>query len=166
MTPLPYVLLVPRFVRKLVRKTLASMQTLEYAAAGGVIIHEGQMLLLDRPTRDEVRLPKGHVDPGEKDDETAVRESIEETGYADLEIVSDLGVRLVEFDSEGRHYRRTEHYYLMRKTSDRRIKRPPKDEEQFRPLWVAMAEAVKMLTFMDEREVALRAINAYQKINP
>jgi len=140
------------------------METKEYVAAGGVIIHEGQMLLLDRPQRGEIRLPKGHVDPGEADDETALRETTEESGYADVEIVADLGSRLVEFDSEGQHYRRTEHYFLLRKVSDFQIVRPPKDEQQFRPLWVPMMDAVKMLTYIAEQEVALRAINAYNEL--
>ena len=52
------------------------METLFYVAAGGVIIHDGQMLLLDRPHRGEIRLPKGHVDPGESHDETALRETM------------------------------------------------------------------------------------------
>ena len=69
------------------------MKSVDYVAAGGVIIRDGQMLLLDRPRRGEIRLPKGHVDPGETHDETALRESAEETGYADLEIVEDLGER-------------------------------------------------------------------------
>jgi 8-oxo-dGTP pyrophosphatase MutT (NUDIX family) len=142
---------------------MSSTGTVEYVAAGGVIINDGKMLLLDRPHRGEIRLPKGHVDPGETHDETALRESIEETGYGDLEIVEDLGERLVEFDNESRHYRRTEHYYLMRATSDRRVPRSPKDEKQFRPFWVPMNEAVKMLTYLPEQEVALRAIAAYQK---
>lgn len=139
------------------------MDTREYVAAGGVIIHEGQMLLLDRPMRGEVRLPKGHVDPGERDDETALRETAEEAGYVDLEIVADLGTHLVEFDSEGHHYKRTEHYYLLRKLSDRKAGRPPHDEMQFRPIWVPMIDAVKRLTFLAEQDVALRAIDAYEQ---
>src|SRR5688572_7573872 len=110
-----------------VRGVFASMELVEYVAAGGVIIHEGEMLLLDRPRRGEVRLPKGHVDPGESHDETALRETTEESGYADLEIVVDLGERIVEFDSEGRHYRRTEHFYLLRLVSDHQEPRSPKD---------------------------------------
>jgi 8-oxo-dGTP pyrophosphatase MutT (NUDIX family) len=139
------------------------MSVVEYVAAGCVIIHEGQMLLLDRPQRGEIRLPKGHVDPGESDDETALRETVEESGYADLEIVADLGTRLVEFDSEGRHYRRSEHYYLVRLLTDRQVLRSPKDEMQFRPFWVPLAEAVKLLTYLAEQEAALRAIVAYQQ---
>jgi 8-oxo-dGTP pyrophosphatase MutT (NUDIX family) len=138
------------------------MDAVEYVAAGTVIIHDGQMLLLDRPRRGEVRLPKGHVDPGETHSETALRETIEETGYFELEIVADLGEHLVEFDHEGIHYRRTEHYYLVRKLGDGQEPRSPKDEQQFRVMWVPMAEAVEQLTYLAEQEVALAAIAAYQ----
>lgn len=141
----------------------ADLKNVDYIAAGGVIIHDGQILLLDRPRRGEIRLPKGHVDPGESHDETALRETVEETGYADLEIVKDLGERLIEFDHDGRHYRRGEHYYLLRKLSDRQVPRTPKDEQQFRPFWVPMADAVKLLTYLAEQEVALRAIDAYNQ---
>lgn len=138
------------------------MNIVEYVAAGGVIIHDNQMLLLDRPHRGEVRLPKGHVDPGETHSETALRETIEETGYAELAIMADLGERVVEFDYEDRHYRRTEHYYLMRKVGDGQMARPPKDAQQFRIMWVPMSDAVEMLTYEAEQEVAQQAIAVYQ----
>jgi len=67
------------------------MRHVTYVAAGGVVIHEGQVLLLDRPGRGEVRLPKGHVEPGEEPAEAALREVREEAGYADLAILADLG---------------------------------------------------------------------------
>ncbi len=135
----------------------------DYVAAGGVIIDDGQMLLLDRPHRGEIRLPKGHVDPGESHEETALRETVEETGYAELEIVADLGERLVEYEYKDRHVRRAEHYYLLRKVGDYQEPRSPKDEKQFRPFWVPMGEAVKQLTYLAEQEVAARAIAAYEQ---
>ncbi|MCC6455617.1 MAG: NUDIX domain-containing protein [Caldilineaceae bacterium] len=139
------------------------MDFVEYVAAGGVVIHDDQMLLLDRPKRGEVRLPKGHVDPGETHIETALRETIEETGYFELAIVADLGERLVEFDYEDQHYRRTEHFYLMRKLGDGQEPRSPKDAKQFQPIWVPLSEAVEMLTYLAEQEVAQRAIAIYQE---
>lgn len=138
------------------------MEIVDYVAAGGVIIHDDKMLILDRPSRGEVRLPKGHVDPGESHEETALRETIEETGYFELEIVADLGQHLVEFDNKDRRYRRTEHYYLLRKLGDGQEPRSPKDEEQFHILWVPLLEAVELLTYPTEQEVALRAIAVYQ----
>ncbi len=139
------------------------MELIDYTAAGGVIIHDDKMLVLDRPSRGEVRLPKGHVDPGESHEETAVRETVEETGYYEIEIVADLGQHLVEFDNKNRHYRRTEHYYLLRKLGDGQEPRSPQDEKQFHLLWVPLLEAVELLTYPTEQDVARRAIAAYQK---
>ena len=138
------------------------MKLIEYAAAGGIVIHDGMMLLLDRPKREEIRLPKGHIEPGETPTVTALREVAEETGLAQLEIVSDLGQQVVEFEYKGDHYRRTEHYFLMRKHGDQQAPRPTKDKVQFRPLWVPLAEAVSMLTFCAERSVAQRGIAAHE----
>ena len=55
------------------------------------MINDDKLLVLERPARGEVRLPKGHVEPGEAPREAALREVREEAGYADLEIVADLG---------------------------------------------------------------------------
>jgi 8-oxo-dGTP pyrophosphatase MutT (NUDIX family) len=140
------------------------METITYTAAGGVIIHERQVLLLDRPARGEVRLPKGHVDPGEAVAETALRETAEESGYYELAVVADLGSNLVEFDYEARHYARTEHYFLLRKLGDGQQPRPPKDAEQFRPIWVELDEAAARLTYPAEQEVVRRAIALYASL--
>ena len=133
----------------------------EYAAAGGVVINDGKMLLLDRPQRNEMRLPKGHIEPGEEPVETALREVREETGLAELEITGDLGEQIVEFDYQGDHYRRTERYYLMRWAGEGSLKRSKKDEADFRPVWAPIAQAAALLTYAAERDVAERAIILY-----
>jgi 8-oxo-dGTP pyrophosphatase MutT (NUDIX family) len=136
--------------------------TIEYLAAGGVVIHEGQVLLLDRPSRREVRLPKGHVEPGESHQAAALRETVEETGLAELEIIADLGLQTVEFDYRGEHFRRTEHYFLLGKLGDGEQPRPPKDVEEFRPFWASLDDAVKLLTYPAEQTMARKAIAAYE----
>jgi len=135
----------------------------EYAAAGGVVIEDGMMLLLDRAQRGEVRLPKGHIEPGEEPEETALREVSEETGLADLEIAGDLGEQLVEFDYQGDHYRRTERYFLMRKTGERAVARSKKDAADFQPVWTPIPQAAARLTYAAERGVAERAILLYRQ---
>ncbi|MFO7632694.1 MAG: NUDIX domain-containing protein [Caldilinea sp.] len=136
----------------------------QYSAAGGVVIHEGRMLLLDRPKRREVRLPKGHIDPGETPQQTALRETTEESGYTDLEIVGDLGYQVVKFNFQGDDFIRTEYYYLMRLNSDRTVRRNRKDEVQFSPIWTPLDEAASRLTFEAEQQFARRAIDAYQRL--
>lgn len=135
-----------------------------YTTAGGVVIHEGSMLLLDRPARNEVRLPKGHIEDGEAPAVTALREVTEETGYADLAIVTDLGSQLVEFDWKGSHYRRSEHYFLLRLESRRQLPRSAQDDAQFRTIWVPMEEAPLRLTFAAEQATAQRAVAAYRDL--
>ena len=123
-----------------------------YRAAGGVVVDGDLVLVLRRPGQGEVRLPKGHVDPGETPRAAALREVREESGYVDLEIVADLGTQTVEFDWDGRHYVRDEHYFLMRLRSERRLARNHYDAHQFTPDWVTWGEAVTLLTFEAERE--------------
>lgn len=136
-----------------------------YASAGGVIIDNGKMLLLDRPSRQEVRLPKGHIEEGETPIDAALRESSEESGYNDLEIVSALGEQVVEFEYEGNHIIRTEHYFLMRKRSDQQIPRSPKDMEQFHVQWVELANAGEQLTYEAEKNMAQKAIAAWMRLS-
>jgi len=139
------------------------MRSENYQAAGGVVVHNGRMLLLDRPKLGEVRLPKGHVEPGESPRQTALRETREETGYADLEIVSDLGAILNHFfiPREGREIVREEIFFLMRLHSDARAARSDHDAGQFSVMWVSLQDAPARLTFESEREFARRAIRAW-----
>ncbi len=139
------------------------MKTIYYESAGSVVIHNGHMLLLDRPGRGEVRLPKGHIDPGESPAMCALRETTEESGYADLEIVTDLGMNDVEFTNGNKNVVRTEHYFLVRLRSERMTRRTENDAAQFTVLWVALDEAVARLTFEAEQAVAVAALAAHAK---
>ena len=134
-----------------------------YQAAGGVIVHDGKMLLLDRPRLGQVRLPKGHVEPGESPRQTALREVREEAGYADLDIVADLGTQTSHFAllDQDREVTRDEIYFLMRLRSDERLMRDDHDAGQFHVLWVPLDEAPARLTFDTEQEFARRAIQAW-----
>jgi 8-oxo-dGTP pyrophosphatase MutT (NUDIX family) len=132
----------------------------KYAAAGGVVIHDGRMLVLDRPSRNEVRLPKGHVEAGESARAAALRETAEESGYVDLTVVADLGSQVVEFPLKGDYITRTEHYFLLRLNSERQRARSPEDTAQFKPIWLPCADAVSRLTYASEQEMARRALVA------
>ena len=141
-----------------------------YQAAGGVVLDDaGQVLLLERhveregTTRREIRLPKGHIEPGETAEQAALREVGEESGYWELEIVADLGLTLSEFEFRGQPVKRSERYFLMRLTDPARGRpqptSPTAEEALFRPLWAAnLAEAEALLTFESEQEFVRRAV--------
>lgn len=136
------------------------MKTVRYAAAGGVVIHDGAVLLLNRPTRNEVRLPKGHIEDGESPAAAALRETAEESGYVDLAVEADLGSRVVEFDYNDKHVIRTEHYFRMTLVSPATRPRPAQDEAQFQVLWVPLVDAAARLTFEAEQDAVRRALAA------
>ncbi len=127
-----------------------------YTAAGGVVVRDQRVLVLRWPSRDEIRLPKGHVEPGETVREAALRETSEESGYTDLEIEADLGSQRVAFDDQGRHVIRTERYFLMTLVGGADA-RGDAGESKFEPLWLSWDEALEALTFEAEREWVQRA---------
>jgi 8-oxo-dGTP pyrophosphatase MutT (NUDIX family) len=135
------------------------MRQKHYRSAGGVVVHDGKVLLLERPSRGEIRLPKGHIEEGETPIETALREVREESGCAGLVVIADLGMQQVSFvdPHQQRQVIRDEHYYLMY-LGDRREVTAGKPDEQFIPRWVATADAELRLTFEAEREVVRRAL--------
>ena len=129
-------------------------EVLRYRAAGGVIVRDGQVLVLRRPSRAEVRLPKGHVEPGEDDRAAALREMHEETGLDGLQIGPDLGEQRVTFARGGRLVERSERFFLcgVQPGSGQHER-----EAQFEPLWLPWDEALVALTYQAEREWVRRA---------
>ena len=142
------------------------MESIQYRAAGGVVVRDGKMLLLDRPARGEVRLPKGHVEPGESVREAALREVREESGYADVDIMADLGTIVNHFvvPERDRDVVREEIFFLMRLQSDERFVQDDHDASQFNTLWVPLDQALAHLTYESEKEFARRAIQAWDDL--
>jgi 8-oxo-dGTP pyrophosphatase MutT (NUDIX family) len=152
------------------------MKTREYRAAGGVLFDSaGRVLLIERDVMrgencvHEVRLPKGHVEPGETDAAAALREVCEETGYCATEIVTDLGEATTEFVLDDTLVRRQEHYYLMRPLDPTpgspHFDSPTADEARFRVHWVnGAAEAEDRLTYDSERAFMARARSAISNL--
>jgi 8-oxo-dGTP pyrophosphatase MutT (NUDIX family) len=134
---------------------MAEKDYVRYTAAGGVVVHDGRVLVLCRPGKGEVRLPKGHVEPGEAVQAAALRETREESGYADLVVRADLGTQVVEFDHGRRHVVRDERYFLMALAGD--PDSPVRGEEQFEPVWLTWDQALVALTFDVEQEWVRRA---------
>lgn len=120
-----------------------------------------QVALLDRPSRQEVRLPKGHVEPGEEPEVAARRETAEEAGFADLHLLAGLGVQTVQFKYLNRSIHRTEHWFLYQLGSAGRCDRPPEDERQFETIWRPWSVAWGLLTFEAEQRVLAKGISAW-----
>ncbi|MFN2234008.1 MAG: NUDIX domain-containing protein [Anaerolineales bacterium] len=130
------------------------LPVIEYIAAGGVVLVENKVLVLGRPGRQEVRLPKGHVEEGEELREAAMREVGEESGYSNLRIIADLGVQQNEFDYDGKHFIRQEYFFLMALTDAVKTA----GEAEFQPKWLRIEDAIEQLSFQVEKEWVRRAL--------
>ena len=145
---------------------MSSLPVVTYASAGGVVADGERVLVIMRPGRagpdgrPEVRLPKGHVEPGESREQTARREVGEEAGLEQAEIVADLGHQTVEFNWRDRHVIRDESFFLMAPSPGAP---PGQAEDQFAPMWLTWEEALAQLTFEAEREWVQRAYNTIQR---
>ncbi len=142
------------------------MKTKFHTVAGGVVLNDaGRVLVLERHIeRDgkiihEIRLPKGHLDPGETEAQAAVREVGEESGYWEAAITGDLGVAHSAFDFKGKHHERDERYFLMRLENPMREAPQPtgKEEALFVPQWLTLEDAESAMTYPSEQEFIRRA---------
>lgn len=117
-------------------------------AAGGLIVREGEsdeieVLVVHRPRYDDWSFPKGKAEPGEADEDCALREVEEETG-----LVCELGEELppTEYlDGHGRTKR--VRYWLMRPTDGRLEFRHEVDDAR----WLSRSEAEKILSYERDR---------------
>jgi 8-oxo-(d)GTP phosphatase len=117
-------------------------------AAGAVLHRDGLVAVVHRPQYDDWTLPKGKLDPGEDERAAAVREVEEETGHAGT-IERDLGTIGYEVKDEPKTVR----YYLM--VADAGGRPLAEDVDEVR--WVALDEAVTLVSYERDREVLDRA---------
>jgi 8-oxo-dGTP pyrophosphatase MutT (NUDIX family) len=137
--------------------------TVTYQAAGGIVRHGAQVLILLKRTKNEWVLPKGHVEPGETLEAAALRETREETGYQNLRLLADLGTLPSEFQLNGQRIRRTETYFLMELLDEVRADTPTHDDAAldraiFDRHWVALEGAAERLSFEPARTFMRRAV--------
>ena len=108
-------------------------------------------------------LPKGIIDPGERAEQTAVREVREETGVQ-AELIGKLGdVKYVYVRSWGDRARvfKVVSYFLLRYRSGRLGDLPPETRHEVaHTLWIALDEGPQRLTYKGDREMAKKALEA------
>jgi 8-oxo-dGTP diphosphatase len=124
-------------------------------AAGGVVTRAGdegerEVLLVHRSKYDDWTLPKGKAEPGETDEETALREVEEETGLV-CELGAEVGLSEYE-DASGRPKR--VRYFAM----------TPGPEQDARPQneidavqWVPLRQAPEALSYERDVEIVERS---------
>jgi 8-oxo-dGTP diphosphatase len=133
----------------------------EVRAAGGAVLRTGpgrqvEVLLVHRPGHRDWTLPKGKVEPGEAEEECALREVAEETGF-DCLLGPELGASRYR-DRRGRD--KSARYWVMTVRDGTFRSNPEVDEIR----WVPLPAAGRQLSYpgdraiLDALEPALRSL--------
>lgn len=134
------------------------MQTNEKISAGGVVLRGNEVLTLYVPDHEEIVFPKGTIENNESSEEAAIREVQEETGYH-VEILSPLDNHSYEFEEDGRHIRKTVHYYLMKLVDENEVPEPQfESHENFENKWIITNDAMDLLTHEANKALLKRAV--------
>ena len=136
------------------------LRRVEETSAGGLVVDgdgdDARAALigkLDRRGRLRWSLPKGHVEPGESDAETAVREVEEETGIRGR-VLAPLGSIDFWFVADGRRIHKTVHHFLLRYEAG---ELSDADVEVTEVAWVRLVDLPGRLAYADERDLVARA---------
>lgn len=134
---------------------------IEATSCGGIVIYKGKILLLYKNYRNKYEgwvLPKGTVEEGEENSETALREVKEETGVS-AHIIKFVGTSHYSFSTPDDIVEKKVHWYLM--MADNYYSKP-QEEEYFQDSgYYKFHEAYHLLKFANEKEMLQRAYDDY-----
>ena len=113
-------------------------------------------------------LPKGLVDPGEKPEQTAIREVVEETGVTAVPVTKLGDIKYAYVRTWGGKERvfKIVSFYLFRYQSGQIDEIAPEMRiEVKRALWIPLEDAVRKLAYRGEKDMVRRAQD-YLKAHP
>jgi len=133
-------------------------------SAGGVLVRRLRgrwMMAAIRPAGKKEgvwALPKGLIDPGEKPEQTALREVAEETG-AHGRSAGKLGDVKYVYTWAGERIFKVVSFYLVRYSGGRLGDVPPEHRHEVAEVrWLPLDEAPRLLAYGGEREMAKKAL--------
>lgn len=136
---------------------------MDETSAGGLVLDRlgpgarGALIgRLDRRGRLLWSLPKGHVERGETEPQTAVREVAEETGIRGT-VIGKLGTIDFWFVADGRRVHKTVHHYLLVAADPLHgLELSDADVEVSEVDWVPLEQLAGRLAYADERRLLER----------
>lgn len=132
-------------------------------SCGAVVLDETggnkKILLIKNKRSAHWGFPKGHIEAGESEKETAVRETKEETGL-DIDIIDGFSCKS-EYTIQGR-VEKAVVIFLARAKNTEVVKQ---EEEIDEYIWVDFNSAFKMLKFENDRNILMKAKEYIDKNN-
>ena len=100
-------------------------------------------------------LVKGHIEPGEKEEETILRETEEETQLKEIKIIPGFSEKTNYFYKRDGKISYKEVIWYLGEVLDQEDGKVSPEHEELK--WVAYEEALKLLKYKKDREVLIKA---------
>ncbi len=132
----------------------------EFSAGGIVFNDKGQVLVTQHSQNHHWSFPKGLIDPGQTTEEAALRE-VKEEGGVKAEILDKVGYSKFVYTLDGEKIFKVVTYFLMKYLSG-----SPEDHdwEVSEALWYTPEEALKQLTFSQDKKLLEKAVELYSRV--
>lgn len=127
----------------------------EFSAGGIVFNNKGQVLITQHSQNHHWSFPKGLIDPGQTSEQAAVREVREEGGVV-AEIIGKVGYSKYVYTFEGEKIFKVVTYFLMKYVKGNI---EDHDWEVQDSGWFAPEEALKKLSFSQDKELLKKALD-------
>jgi 8-oxo-dGTP pyrophosphatase MutT (NUDIX family) len=142
---------------------VARLKTTRAESSGGVVVRGSpsglEVVLVGRTEQGTWGLPKGTPTTGESREQTALRETREETGL-DVRILEPIDCITYWFFLRHARVSKTVYYYLMEATGgDTSLHDPEYD----RVAWFPVQTALSVMTYPNEAEMVRRAIELVRR---
>ncbi len=119
-------------------------------SAGGVVVNDLGQVIVVKQDNDTWSFPKGHLEPGETALEAAKRETYEESGVSDLELIKELGTYQRAKNNDSKTGIRKSITLFLFKTNQKELK--PIDPENPEARWIDKDKVVDLLSYPKDKE--------------
>jgi 8-oxo-dGTP pyrophosphatase MutT (NUDIX family) len=126
------------------------MKVERHHSAGGLVVRDGEILLISTREGRRWQLPKGHLEHGETSEQAAVRETKEETGVSGR-VIAPLPPVEYWFNERGVRIHKRVDYYLLSFVEGDAANYDRKEVSG--AAWFSWEEGIQRLTFANERRV-------------
>ncbi len=137
----------------------------EFTAGGVVFRRRGELIdiLMIQDRAGRWTIPKGHVEAGEKLEQTAIREVREETGLVELALGEKLDKLHFFYRKEGKLIFMTTYVYLMEALGDTSAIEPESSEGIADVAWFSTDKALELIEYKDTEKLFRIALDKIKK---
>ena len=134
---------------------MSTERPLREISYGGVVLHDGELLVITPRGKQVTGFPKGGMNAGESPEQAAEREVREETGIV-ARVREPLGDVTYWYRRDGRRVHKTVHFFLCDYVSG---STRDHDHEVDEARWIPLAEARTALSYPGERALIVSLLS-------